>query len=85
MNNLKPAWIEVTTNNGDKFILDPVIESGRVQIAKESGLTVKPLYYAPRAWMNLTETEINELTRKWAGELIFEVTQKLKEKNYGQT
>jgi len=83
MNNLKPAWIEVTTNDNDKFILDPVTEIDRIERAKEAGLAIRPLYYAPRAWVNLTETEINELTQKWAGELIFEVTQKLKEKNHG--
>jgi len=57
MNNLKPDWIEVTTNDGDKFILDPIIESGRVKRAKESGLTVRPLYYSSRACQEAAQCE----------------------------
>jgi len=42
-----------------------------------------PLYIAPphREWVGLTEQETNTLIQRWAGELIFEVTQALKEKN----
>ena len=41
-------------------------------------------YQAPRfrdEWVGLTEEETNSLIQKWAGELVFEVTQALKEKN----
>ena len=42
-----------------------------------------PLYTAPpqREWQGLTDEEETELIKKWAGELVFEVTQALKEKN----
>jgi len=44
-----------------------------------------PLYTAPpkKEWVGLTDEEINALIQKWAGELVFEVTQALKEKNNG--
>jgi hypothetical protein len=41
-------------------------------------------YQAPRfrdKWVGLTDEETNTLVRKWAGELVFEVEQALKEKN----
>ena len=34
-------------------------------------------------WVGLTDEETNTLIRKWAGELVFEVEQALKEKNNG--
>ncbi len=34
-----------------------------------------------RKWVGLTDDETNALIQKWAGELVFEVTQALKEKN----
>lgn len=34
-----------------------------------------------RAWQGLTDEEETELIKRWAGELVFEVTQALKEKN----
>ncbi len=36
---------------------------------------------AQREWQGLTDEEETELIKKWAGELVFEVTQALKEKN----
>ena len=36
-----------------------------------------------REWVGLTDEETNALIQKWAGELVFEVTQALKEKNNG--
>jgi hypothetical protein len=44
-----------------------------------------PLYTAPpkKEWVGLTEEETNALIQKWAGELVFEVTQALKDKNNG--
>ena len=47
MNNIKPAWIEVTIETGTKFILDPTDEAEKVEQAIKAGWTVKPLYYAP--------------------------------------
>jgi hypothetical protein len=43
-------------------------------------------YQAPRfrdEWVGLTEEETNALIQKWAGELVFEVSQALREKNNG--
>ena len=42
-----------------------------------------PLYTTPpqREWQGLTDEEETELIQRWAGELVFEVTQALKEKN----
>ena len=50
-----------------------------------------PLYTAPpqrdetsakaAEWVGLTDEETNALIQRWAGELVFEVTQALKEKN----
>lgn len=34
-----------------------------------------------RKWQGLTDEEKDELIRRWAGELVFEVEQSLKEKN----
>ena len=36
-----------------------------------------------KKWVGLTDEETNALIQKWAGELVFEVTQALKEKNNG--
>lgn len=36
-----------------------------------------------RDWVGLTDEETNTLIHKWAGELVFEVAQALKEKNNG--
>ena len=43
----------------------------------------KPNYTQPieKEWVGLTDEETNALIQKWAGELVFEVTQALKEKN----
>ena len=55
----------------------------------ETPTTVKmdkvPLYTTPpkKEWVGLTDEETNALIQRWAGELIFEVTQALKEKNGG--
>jgi len=38
-------------------------------------------FMGEKEWVGLTEEETNALIQKWAGELVFEVTQALKEKN----
>ena len=38
-------------------------------------------YVKKKEWVVLTDEETNALIQKWAGELVFEVTQVLKEKN----
>ena len=39
------------------------------------------LLYRKRKWVELNEEETTDLIQKWSGELVFEVTQALKEKN----
>ena len=43
---------------------------------------IKEIHEKP--WVNLTDEETAGLIQKWAGELVFEVTQALKEKNGGR-
>ena len=40
----EPVWVEVTTNTGDKFILDSAVEADKIRAAKNVGLSVVPLY-----------------------------------------
>ena len=63
-----------------------------IQARKEGNLIVVDLPQVPtgscgiskqREWVGLTDEETNALIQKWAGELVFEVTQALKEKNNG--
>ena len=56
----EPVWVEVTTNTGDKFILDSAVEADKIRTAREAGLSVVPLYTAPpqREWQGLTDEEI---------------------------
>lgn len=44
MNNLKLVWFEVSTDEGQKFILDAEHELEQVELAKKAGLKVIPLY-----------------------------------------
>ena len=91
---MKPAWVEVTTNTGDKFILDSAVEADKIRAARDAGLSVVPLYTAPpqREWQTLTENEIKhlwyeacqtnlELTSQLIVHLARNVEAKLKEKN----
>lgn len=75
----EPVWVEVTTNTGDKFILDSAVEADKIRAARDAGLSVVPLYTTPpqREWVGLTDEEANELT--YAS--IAEIEAKLKEKN----
>ena len=90
----EPVWVEVTTNTGDKFILDPAVEADKIRAAKDVGLSVVPLYTAPpqREWQGLTENEIKhlwyeacqtnlELTSQLIVHLARNIEAKLKEKN----
>ena len=59
----EPVWVEVTTNTGDKFILDSAVEADKIRAARDAGLLVVPLYTAPpqREWQSLTEGETIDL------------------------
>ena len=56
----EPVWVEVTTNTGDKFILDSAVEADKIRAARDAGLLVVPLYTAPsqREWVGLTDEEM---------------------------
>ena len=56
----EPVWVEVTTNTGDKFILDSAVEADKIRAARDAGLLVVPLYTAPpqRKWQGLTDEEM---------------------------
>ena len=55
-----PTWIEITTKQGIKFIIDPTKEADRLQAAKKDGLCITPLYTAPpkKEWVGLTDKEV---------------------------
>ena len=59
----EPVWVEVTTNTGDKFILDSAVEADKIRAARDAGLSVVPLYTAPpqREWQGLTDEEVRDL------------------------
>ena len=88
----EPVWVEVTTNIGDKFILDPAVEADKIRAAKDAGLSVVPLYTAPpqREWQRLTDEEILEEYRQSYGDdgnltdiyFAHAIQAKLKDKNH---
>ena len=55
-----PLWVEVTNEQGNTFILDPIKESDKVESAKSNGLSIVPLYAAPpkKEWVGLTDKEV---------------------------
>jgi hypothetical protein len=88
----EPVWVEVTTNTGDKFILDSAVEADKIRAAKDAGLSVVPLYTAPpqREWQGLTDEEYEAMAEKHVTNCYFDtltyaraVETKLKEKNHG--
>ena len=74
----EPVWVEVTTNTGDKFILDSAVEADKIRAARDAGLLVVPLYTAPPQrdeapakaveWQGLTDEEILEEYRQSYGD-----------------
>jgi hypothetical protein len=91
----EPVWVEVTTNTGDKFILDSAVEADKIRAARDAGLSVVPLYTAPpqREWQGLTDEEIRKIVGVTSADSDWNVTivhkwiraieAKLKEKNNG--
>ena len=85
----EPVWVEVTTNTGDKFILDSAVEADKIRAARDAGLLVVPLYTAPsqREWQGLTDEEMFSLWVRWPAEtedrfaFARAIEQALKEKN----
>ena len=89
----EPVWVEVTTNTGDKFILDSAVEADKIRAAKNVGLSVVPLYTAPpqREWKGLADEEIDETAWPYfignimpsVKLIVRQLEAKLKEKNGG--
>lgn len=82
---LLPLWVEVTNEQGNVFILDPIKESDKVESAKSNGLSIVPLYTAPqkKEWVGLTDEEKEDMLKgsKNAYDAIERIEAKLKEKN----
>ena len=81
----EPVWVEVTTNTGDKFILDSAVEADKIRAARDAGLSVVPLYTAPpqREWQGLTDEEKLTIVRETDNpvDALAATEAKLKEKN----
>ena len=89
----KPVWVEVTTNTGDKFILDPAAEADKIRAAKDVGLSVVPLYTTPPQrdeapakaveWQGLTDEEKLTIVRETDNpvDALAATEAKLREKN----
>ena len=84
---LLPLWVEVTNEQGNVFILDPIKESDKIESAKSNGLSITPLYAAPpkKEWVWLTFEEVQEILTdprfQMKPFIVHAVEAKLKEKN----
>lgn len=72
-NDVREYLIEIIKEklNQPKKIYGPNLE----EILSAAG------FFKKKEWVELTDEETSDLIQKWAGELVFEVTQALKEKN----
>jgi hypothetical protein len=82
------AWMyDFLSDNRDEVIRDWVTQS-QDDIKRENGFNVRPLYTAPRQWVELTDDEARALVNRatfgdktnWQA-LVYMVDAKLKEKN----
>ena len=58
---MQHPWVEVVNEDGDVWILDSVLEVGRIEAATKAGLSVTPLY-KKKEWQGLTDEEVGMLT-----------------------
>jgi hypothetical protein len=87
---MQHPWVEVVNEDGDVWILDSVLEVGRIEAATKAGLSVTPLY-KKKEWQGLTDEEIMEMldygqygrVPEYARNFIDAIEAKLKEKNNG--
>jgi len=54
---MQHPWVEVVNEDGDVWILDSVLEVGRIEAATKAGLSVTPLY-KKKEWQGLTDQEM---------------------------
>jgi len=83
---MQHPWVEVVNEDGDVWILDSVLEVGRIEAATKAGLSVTPIY-KKKEWQGLTDEEIMSLLPGavrlppgWS-ETVRAIEAKLKEKN----
>jgi hypothetical protein len=57
---MQHPWVEVVNEDGDVWILDSVLEVGRIEAATKAGLSVTPLY-KKKEWQGLTNEEIEDI------------------------
>ncbi len=84
---MQHPWVEVVNEDGDVWILDSVLEVGRIEAATKAGLSVTPLY-KKKEWQGLTNEEIEDIRLEYhyadgAVKVGYEraIEAKLKEKN----
>jgi hypothetical protein len=81
---MQHPWVEVINEDGDVWILDPVLEVNRIEAATKAGLSVTPLY-KKKEWVGLTDDEIYEAVENSNSVLVKDMARaieaKLKEKN----
>ena len=86
----RPVWFEVTTNIGNKFILDSAVEADKIKAARDEGLSVVPLYTAPpqREWHGLTDKAYEAIAERYVTNCYFDtlkfaraIESKLRRKN----
>jgi hypothetical protein len=84
------AWMyDFLSDNRDEVIRNWVTQS-QDDITRENGFNVRPLYTAPRQWVELTDDEARALVNRatfgdrtnWQA-LVYMIDAKLKEKNHG--
>jgi len=84
MNNEQvDPWVEVVNEDGDVWILDSVLEVGRIEAATKAGLSVTPLY-KKKEWQGLSTAETKALwaaAEKKPSSYAAMIEAKLKEKN----
>ena len=80
---MQHPWVEVVNEDGDVWILDSVLEVGRIEAATKAGLSVTPLY-KKKEWQGLTDEEIdtwNIVGHESLRDFVRAIEAKLKEKN----
>jgi hypothetical protein len=60
---MQHPWVEVVNEDGDVWILDSVLEVGRIEAATKAGLSVTPLY-KKKEWQGLTDEEAKEVWKQ---------------------
>lgn len=79
---MQHPWVEVVNEDGDVWILDSVLEVGRIEAATKAGLSVTPLY-KKKEWQGLTDEEKEDVLKgsKNAYDAIERIEAKLRSKN----